>query len=58
MNLLSGQTNGLSRRDGTYASPMSAPSPNVATRLRMDRIIANVHPFYDDCARRERPMWR
>ena len=41
MNLLSGQTNGLVIKAGSPVSP---------TVISNDSIIANVQPYYDDCA--------
>jgi phospholipase C len=48
MNLLSGQTNGLSILTGTYASPMPG-GPAKQNTINNGSIIANVDPFYDDC---------
>jgi phospholipase C len=48
MNLLSGQTNGLSILTGTYASPMPGPAAKKNT-ISNGSIIANVDTFYDDC---------
>jgi len=56
MNLLSGQTNGLDLViGGTYASPtinlpVTLTSSDVAGTISNNSIIANVEPFYDDCA--------
>jgi phospholipase C len=55
MNLLSGQTNGLNVLTGTYASPVTAPSPNVPGTIVNGSIIANVNPFYDDCGGSQSP---